>query len=112
MPTKPKIVPLTDAELSAGVDQTEIAIRLDDHLKTVAEDANQDPDGVRYALLSISAASSPRLAGPPTSFATTCATTWPASSRRGAPKHENLHRNGARRPCLSQRLHDGPRPRP
>ena len=50
MPTKPKIVPLTDAELSAGVDQTEIAIRLDDHLKTVAEDANQDPDGVRYAL--------------------------------------------------------------
>jgi hypothetical protein len=48
--SKPKIIPLTDAELSAGVDQTEIALQIDDHLKTVAEDTNQDPDGVRYAM--------------------------------------------------------------
>ena len=48
--SKPKIIPLTDAELSAGVDQTEIALQIDDHLKTAAEDANQDPDGVRYAM--------------------------------------------------------------
>jgi hypothetical protein len=48
--SKTKIVPVTEAELEEGVDQTEIALQIDDHLRTAAEDANQEPDGVRYAM--------------------------------------------------------------
>ena len=50
MPTKTETFPVTQDETEEGVDQTEIAMQIDHHLKTIAEDAHQDPDGVRFAM--------------------------------------------------------------